>query len=53
MKDIKELPRGQELLSYLDVVIDGPFVEKLHDYGLKWRRFKQSDNLEKEIREMD
>lgn len=26
-----------ELLSLCDVLVDGPFVEALHDYGLKWR----------------
>ena len=37
MKEIKELPKGEELLSYLDVVIDGPFVQELHDMKLKWK----------------
>lgn len=26
-----------ELLSSIDVLVDGPFVEKLHSFELKWR----------------
>lgn len=29
-----------ELLSVCDVLVDGPFVESLHDYELKWRGSK-------------
>ena len=46
MKEIKELPKGKELLSYLDVVIDGPFVESLHRMDLKWKRVNESKYLD-------
>lgn len=32
-EDIKDL----EIMSYIDVVVDGPFVEDLKDLRLKWR----------------
>ena len=31
--DIKDL----EIIKYLDVVIDGPYIEELRDISLKWR----------------
>lgn len=39
-EDIMSGAQGEaavELLSLCDVLVDGPFVEDLHDYELKWR----------------
>lgn len=38
---IKEFPETKELLSYIDVLVDGEFVEELKDLSL---RFKGSSN---------
>lgn len=29
--------KGKEVLNYLDVLIDGKYVDELHDFRLKWR----------------
>ncbi len=31
---------GKEILNYLDVLVDGQFVDELHDFTLKWRGSK-------------
>ena len=38
---MKEFPETKELLSYIDVIVDGEFVEELKDITL---RFKGSSN---------
>ena len=29
--------KGLEILSYIDVLVDGQFVDELHDFNLDWR----------------
>lgn len=29
--------QGQEVLQYIDVLVDGLYIEALHDFRLKWR----------------
>ena len=29
--------KGKEVLNYLDVLVDGQYVDELHDFRLKWR----------------
>lgn len=29
--------KGKEVLNYLDVLVDGQYVDELHDFTLKWR----------------
>jgi anaerobic ribonucleoside-triphosphate reductase activating protein len=38
---LKEVPQTEEILSYLDVLVDGEYVEELHNLSL---RFKGSEN---------
>ena len=38
---MEECPHTKEFMSYIDVMIDGPFVEELKDLSLK---FKGSSN---------
>ena len=28
---------GKEILNYIDVLVDGQYVDELHDFNLKWR----------------
>lgn len=34
---LKEVPETKEMLSYLDVIVDGEFVEELHNLSLRFR----------------
>ena len=35
--EIKGDPETREILDYIDVLVDGPFVEELKDISLEWR----------------
>ncbi len=32
-----EALKGKEVLNYVDVLVDGQYVDELHDFTLKWR----------------
>ena len=34
--------KDKEVVNYLDVLVDGQYVDRLHDFTLKWRRFFKS-----------
>lgn len=34
---LKEWPEAEEFLSYIDVLVDGPYIEELHDWALQFR----------------
>lgn len=34
---LKEWPEAAEFVSYIDVLVDGPYVAELHDWSLKFR----------------
>ena len=34
---LEEVPETKEILSYLDVIVDGEFVEELHNLSLRFR----------------
>jgi len=36
-EELKENPDCREILNYIDVLVDGPFVEELKDISLKWK----------------
>lgn len=42
LSDIEKLEHGPELLSLVDTLIDGPFIEELKDLSLKWRGSRKS-----------
>ena len=35
--EIEQMEDGKEILDYIDVLVDGPFVEELKDISLKWK----------------
>ena len=39
-ESIKEWIGVKDILSYCDVIVDGPFIEAEKEYGLKWRGSK-------------
>lgn len=36
-EELENIPEGKEILKYVDVLVDGPFVEELKDISLKWK----------------
>ena len=33
----EELSKDEEVFKYIDVLVDGKYVDELHDFNLKWR----------------
>jgi len=40
IEEIHLLKYGDIMLQYVDMLIDGPFIEVMKDLNLKWRRIK-------------
>ena len=45
IEEIKTLP----ILNYIDVLIDGPFIQEEYEFGLKWRGSRNQKILKKGI----